>query len=262
MKFSIQGIRQALTNFVRDLFGGFKKPGPFLIFDIATMLAGLLFFDLLARNFATVWVNTYLYAYIFFCFAIFLKRFDRSYLAGLEWVMRPGVSAWRVGVYFFVYLLSPVISGFAIGSFQQIVRMETPPIYIGMPMVLGILLLYPLIFALCAQRRAKPEIIGTLKERGAGQTLVRIVSGLGIYAMNLYLLTFVYHNIYRVQGEHIHWALKPVLLIAIALLYLLIYMPARVHYFIDAPQSRSNRAWFILSAVSMAVYTLFGISIL
>ena len=41
-----------------------------------------------------------------------------------------------------------------------------------------------------------------------------------------------------------------------------VYLPIRMHYFIDSPRDRSNAVWFGLTVAAISVYAVFGVSFL
>ena len=109
-------------------------------------------------------------------------------------------------------------------------------------------------------RGAGPERIKKLAENKTAVVLVRSLSGFGIFLMSMYMLTFVYYNINRMENEGaMDWYLRPFVVLAAMMLIVLIYMPARIHYFIDSPGDRSNRAWFFFTVFSLAVLSATGI---
>ena len=256
-------IMKIFKEFLQDLFDGLKKPGAYLIFDAAVVITEFLFFDTLAQNYETAWLKSYIFVFIFFCFCIVFLQFDKNYLTGLEWIKRSGVSRLNTMKNLFIYCLSPVLGGFAIGSTLAVINYkEAPPAYIGMPVMLGCLILYPLFYYLFAERKARIESLSEINYNKLITIPVRVITGAAFFLMSLYMLTFVYHNAIKLQQESIPLFLKPVVMLVMPGLLALIYMPARIHYFIAAPRDRGNRAWFIVTALSLTVYAATGIHIL
>ena len=263
MNIQTSRLAMILKNYFRDLLGGIKKPGPYLLFDVATILANFFLFDLLTRNFRTIWLDSYFFIFIFFLLSIFLKAFDSTYLNGLHFIRCSGKSSLGSSVNLFVYLMSPVVGGFAIGSGLRVFKVQgVAPPEIGIPLFLTSIVAYPLLFFLCAERRAKNIQINKIKTGPVASFLIRSFSGFGIYMVSLYFLTFVYYNLHKLNIHSISWGLRPLVTITFIMLLFLVYMPARIHYFIDRPDDRGNRAWLIFTVISVSLFALTGRQIL
>lgn len=230
---------------------GFRRPGPYVFFDISAVLLELLLFERLVRDFEHFWLHTYIFAYLFFLAGIWLKRYDARYQAGLR-IIRSGGSRLAFWLPFCVYFLGMVLPAFAIASGLNLLgyRQAVPPA-VGVPLFLGSLVGYPLLFYCAVWRRSAPGR-PLPPERGLLPLTGRYLSFLGLFGVSLYMLSFVYSRINKLTQESISWWASPFVLLALALLYFLIYLPGRIHLLVENPGDRANAGWMVLAALAMA----------
>jgi hypothetical protein len=256
-----------MAGMPRDILGSFREPAPYLAFDLMTILSEFLFFETLARNYQTLWLDTYFFVFLFFCLSIFLKGRDPVYLSGLLWIKKKQESEEGTVLYLLmlilVYFVSPVVlGGFAYGSLLSIIKNYNPPAAWGVPVLLMLICVYPVIFAVFPWRRARAEIILDLGVKKTASLMIRIISGAGIFLLSFYMLAFVYYNMYRINADTtLAWYMRPIVLIMMGFIFTFIYLPARLHYFFDSPEDRGNRAWFILTVISLAVFSMTGLDL-
>lgn len=227
-------------------------------FDAATLLAQLLFFDRLVAAYQTTWIATYLWVYLFFCAGIWLKQYDAGYVAGVDHLTKR--HPWFVGLG--VWVASLPVGAMAVGSMVTGavpgVTGQNLPMAVGIPLVVVLVFLYPVVFAWALHRgRAHPTRL-----RPVAAIVLRVVSDFAIFLLTLYLLTFVYYNLaeMRARGPTAAWA-YPLMALVTAILLWLFYLPGRIHTLFAEPEARANWVSLWLTCAAAAVFAVAGVSL-
>jgi len=225
------------------------------LFDAATLLAQLLFFDALVASWQTVWVRSFFWVYLAFCAAVALKRFDPEYVAGVDlmWRRHPALTA------FGVYVAGTVVGAAAVASLVDGVpggkRLAELGPAVGIPLVLGVTFAAPLIHAWAMHRarrhpRAAPPPAVALA--------LKLLSSGAIFALTLYLLAFVYRMLNESRGvANGHPWMYVLVLFTTAAMLALFYFPGRIHTIFEAPQEPAN--WWSLW-ITCGAATLFAVA--
>jgi hypothetical protein len=228
-------------------------------FDAATLLAQVLFFDRLVAAYQTTWLATYLWVYLFFCAGIWAKQYDAGYVAGVDRFS----ARHPVFVALGVWIASLPVGAMAVGSMVSGaipgLTGQNLPMAVGIPLVLVLTFLYPVVFAWALHRgRAHP-----VRLRPAAALALRVGSDFAIFLLTLYLLTFVYSSLdeLRIKGGAVSPWMTPLVLLVVAILLWLFYLPGRIHTLFAEPEARANWISFWLTCVAAAVFAVAGVSL-
>ena len=252
-------------NYCLGLVRGVKLHPSGIFLDLVTIAGGALFFRPLSESFESVWLGTYLFVFLFFCLTLVLRYWDRSYLQNLARVRE--TSGWTVAV--FVFLLGLVLSGFAFGSLLTVLKRggvirpgEILPFTVGAPAVLGVLGVYPAVFGILPYRRSGKGRWRSLRESKFRDRMLKAVCGMGLFGVTLYMEAFVYRTVRGMLAEGVSLPLRFIVLLCAGFLFTAFYLPARIHVWFEAPEDSGGRSWLILTALSLAVFAVSGVSIL
>ena len=253
----------ALGNLVSEEAPG--SPVPLAValsrhgFDAATLLAQVFFFDRLVAAFQTTWVATYLWVYLFFCAGIWAKQYDAGYVAGVDRLsarhpafvaLGVWIASLPVGAMAVVSMISGAIPG---------LTGQNLPMAAGIPLVLVLTFLYPVVFAWALHRgrahRARPHPAAALA--------LRVGSDSAVFLLTLYLLTFVYSSLdeLRFKDGAPSPGMALLVLLVVAILLWLFYLPGRIHTLFAEPESLANWISFWLTCVAAAVFAVAGVSL-
>jgi len=228
-----------------------RETWPQHLFDLLTLAVELLLFERLVAGYRTLWLPTYVFAYLAFCGAIFLKRWDPQYQAGLARLA--GRHPVLVGAS--VYVAGLGLGGLAVGSVVGGLAPEPLPPWILVPLAFALLFGYPVLFAWCkAHPRPRP--------RPAVARLLRWVADLAIFVQCTYLLTFVYWSWSDLRArEHLGPLTWPIVIPLVGLLLVLLYLPGRIHLLFQRPESRANWIGLAITCLAAAVFACTGLTL-
>jgi hypothetical protein len=228
-------------------------------FDAATLVVQLLFFDRLVAAFATTWLATYLWVYLLFCAGIWAKQYDAAYVAGADRLSErhplfTGLAVWIASLPVGAMAVGSLVSGAVPG-----LTMQALPMALGIPLILALTFLYPVVFAWSVHRgrtrRAQP--------RPRVALALRLTSDAAIFLLTLYLLTFVFRTLseFRAKDDITLGWLTPVVLFATAAMLWLFYLPGRIHTLFADPDSRANWISFWVTCAAAAAFAVGGIDL-
>ncbi|MBN2532591.1 MAG: hypothetical protein JXB88_06845 [Spirochaetales bacterium] len=224
----------------------------YLVFDILMILAELFLFEKLVANWETLWNGTYFWVFLFFCLGIFLKWWDPEYLKGIDTFGQKYTIVSVISIYFFGLGLG----GFALFSFAGIFFKGVPPIYIAIPAALIFVFGYPVLFGFISKTKT-PD---TKKLPVIIVFLLQMVSYAALFFMNIYMLSFAYYQLEKFRAHTVIplWT-YPFVILIVALLIILFYLPARIHLFFQAADKKGNYISFIITCAGLALFAVTGI---
>ena len=229
------------------------------LFDAATLLAQLLFFDVLVTSWETVWVRSFFWVYLVYCGGLALKRYDPAYVAGLDvmWKRHGALTA------FGVYVGGTVVGALAVASMVDGVpggkRLADLGPALGVPLVLVLTFAAPVAHAWAMHRaRGHPRPA----PRPAAALALTLLSSAAVFAVTLYLLAFVYRMVSEARDTGVHglfWTAAE--LFVVTAMLALFYLPGRIHTLIDAPEERANWMSFWITCGAAALFAVAGVHV-
>jgi hypothetical protein len=236
----------------------FRHPPSYILFDVCTVLASFFLFDLL-ENPKILFIGVP-FVYLFFCISIFFKQYDEGYVTGLA-IFKERHRCILV----YVTIFSMTVGGIASGFFYLLFSRETEG-GLFIIFIFAFMSIYPLIFLLFPLRRAVTNCSGYEYNLTRRQLyILRLVTGIGIWLMNIYLETIYFIVLRQTAGEaagKIPFPYNITFFVFAIMLLVALYMPARVHYFIEFPGDRANMISFAVMIALIALYTLFGLDLI
>jgi len=220
-------------NLAVALLGPFRRPLPYLVFDILTLGAAvaLPLFSLdvgLSRYYPVL--------YGAFIFGLVLRRWDRHYLRG-------------IAIYDKRYMWFPVMYGMAslaVGLAGAFALSK----HLGWGIGTGVALVIAVAVHVDLLKRGAKTPVDDSTERNplfdalATATLIPI-------AIVHEQATFMFFEDTARRYFVLSMAMIPPVVG-------FVYLPIRMHFFIDAPNDRSNAVWFGLTMVALTIYAVFG----
>jgi hypothetical protein len=222
--------KQGLRTLTKDVVHPLLHPTPYLLVDaVAIVLAPLFAHALLAFD----WRDVYPFAFAAFFVGLVLRRFDGSYVEGLQHYDRTEFF-WGL-----IYgSLALVVGGIAMFGLTPRLGL-IPAAVLGV----GVLVLHILML-----RRAKSAAPASLP-RWADYALAASLVPLSILHESA-----AFSAILDASG-----GLGPLALPMVPVAVLLGYLPVRLHAFVDNPGDRGNLAWFWITTAWLTVQPLFAL---
>ena len=227
------GVRGYLRSLGASLGAPFRQPVGFLLFDGLTLGAA--------------WVVTYLVeavplslaypiAFVAYLVGLALRLGDRRYLAGLDESVRA----------FFqlpaLFVLAAAVLGLSGGFSLRVVG----PVLVTT--VAGLVASIALHVMLVRRRRPAPRGTGP----GAARRIVQFACVWPLASLHEHLMFGFFDN----TSDLFVLALPMVVPVVMFL-----YLPVRMHYFIEAPRDRSNWLWFGITVMSLSLYGVLGVAL-
>ena len=238
-----------------------------ILFDLATVLVEIFFFDDLVRQWDEMTAGLFFFVYLAYCAGLWTKRRDRAYMQGLVWFSDKKL--FWISSFF---LLQTVLGAMAFASFQETSKTFIPK---GMGTFLNpavLILVFPMAFALMIRlvRQARRDFSKSMSMDKAGDLKPAdsspanftsmgfgLISDLGIWLMGLSLLSFFYNLAQKIviNLDFTFWGMVGALFLSFAL-GLLFYYPARFHIILENPKDRSNWIGFFGAMVLFAWFLI------
>ncbi len=240
----------------------------YIFFDVFNIVAAILIVNLYESE-VEIWAVSYFFIFLLFCLAVFLKQYDKEYLSGLyqykqneeilEWIVMfcamlfPG---WLTGSAFLPFLES-VFEGVVFPPGDMTVYTKT---------VLPFMLLYPLIFGLAPFIKAnKKQLEKSVPLTKSRKVFLKTIPNWIIFIFSAYLLVFYFDILTgafesdKIEsmdfvGRAAVWGISMAAL-------LIIYIPARMHFFFDSFGNRQNKISLIITVVIISIYSMTGINL-
>jgi hypothetical protein len=232
------------------LLDGLRHPSPYLLFDVAVVLGSSALLALL-RSDAPEVVFVWPALYLLFCVGLAVRLFDPHYLANLR-VMKD-----RVNAFWMWYGLAGTLVGFQ-GMFTVAGKPELEEL-LGLsdkdPLLwasFALLAIAPVLHVLLLRRagRLTPAQHQPVPPRSLLRELLVTPCMLGMAVaaeLQLYAAFTRGSNAGR---------FGPLMLPLVVVFISVIYVPVRMHYFIDEPRNRRNWASFGFACLAMTVYAV------
>lgn len=244
-----------------------KKIPFYIFFDVFNIIAAIFIVNLYDAE-VEIWYVSYLIIFILFCLAIFFKQYDKEYLYGLYQFKYEGLSEWIVmfcAMLFPGWLTGPAFLSLLESVFEGIVFLPDDMTTYTIT-VLPLMLLYPLIFGLFPFRKAlkkhHEKLVPLSKNK---KVFLKIIPNWIIFIFSVYLLVFYFdilsgafesHKIASMEfvGRAAVWGVSMAAL-------LIIYLPARMHFFFDSYGNRQNKISLIITVLIISIYSMTGINL-
>ena len=249
-----------MNNLLKKYFN-IKKIPFYIFFDVFSITASVFIVNLYDAE-VEIWYVSYFFIFILFCLAIFLKQYDKEYLYGLYQFKDEGLFEWIV---MFCAMLFP--GWLAGGALLAILGFSVEEISSYNISVLPVMLLYPLIFGLFPFRKALKKYHEKLVPLSKNKKVfLKIIPNWIIFIFSVYLLVFYFDILsgafesreiasMELVGRAAVWGISMAAL-------LIIYLPARMHFFFDSYGNRQNKISLIITVVLISIYSMTGINVL
>lgn len=225
------GLRDYLREIGASLAAPFRRPVGFLLFDALTLGAAWLVSALVE---AVPLPQVYPVAFVAYLVGLALRLGDRTYLTGLARC----VSAWFQLPVLFVF--AGVLLGLS-GGFS--LRVVGP---VAVTLVVGVAASVALHVLLVRRRTSTP--------RAAAPSTARRIAQLAC----VWPLASLHEHLMFGFFDHT----SDLFVLALPMVFpvvMFLYLPVRMHYFIEAPDDRSNWLWFGITVMSLSLYGVLGV---
>ena len=248
-----------------------KKIPFYIFFDVFNIIAAIFIVNLFDEE-IEIWYLSYFFVYILFCLAVFLKQYDKEYLFGLSQYKKDNFFEW------IVMFCAMLFSGwFASGALLAILEFLFDGIltekFLSGDMTsytvsaMPLMLLYPLVFGFFPFSKAKKKYLEKLTPiPKRKKVFLKILPDWIIFIFSVYLLVFYFYILSSTfDGQRIAsmelveraavWGISMAAL-------LIMYLPARMHFFFDSYGNRQNKISLIITILIISIYSMTGIDVL
>lgn len=248
----------------------FKEIPFYIFFDVFNIVAAIFIVNLYETK-IDIWALSYFFIYLLFCLSVFLKQYDKEYLEGLNEYRHQDLFEWIVmfcAMLFPGWLGGTALIGILDFLFEGIISEDilSGDMISYTEISLPLMLIYPLIFGLFPFRKAlnqDHEKIAPLTK--SKKIMIKTIPNWIIFIFSIYLLVFYFdilsgafdsNDIESMEfvGRAVVWGISMVSL-------LIIYLPARMHFFFDSYGNRQNKISLIITVVIISIYSMTGISL-
>ena len=204
---------------------------------------------------------SYFFVFMLFCFSVFLKQYDKKYLYGIHQSKDANNFEW---VLMFIAMLFP--GWLAGGTLLGLLGFTAGKIYPYNISLLPTMVVYPLIFGLFPFRKAikmKNENPGPLSK--SGMIFFRIIPDTVIFIFSVYLQIFYFDMLASTFGTvriaSMDFVERAALWLVSMLGLLVMYMPARMHFFFNSPNNLKNKISLFITLFLISIYSIIGVKL-
>jgi|GEM_PF-4315753 hypothetical protein len=233
-------ISQRVMGLLKDLTRPFRQPAPYAFCDLISLTGGFLLPRLLEGRVALGTI--YPFAFALYLIGLVVRRWDANYLSGLSHYDK------RWHWFTFAYVGTPLFTGLGAGFSLMRVANDWLPGGVG---TIAALLLPPALAVfvhLWVFKKRKAAVAKPSYRWG-----MEVISLLTLAPMAILHehLSFVF---FEGTARRLFILALPMVVPVVGALYL----PIRLHYFVESPGDRTNRLWFGLTIASISIYSVFG----